>query len=163
MVSVDGSLLLREKNCEIQSGIESRAAVAVFALPGVKSCESCLDLSARKVKGKLRDASFKYVNPRMAKTCKVSMAVSETSDMSHDLFFPCCCKCTEVCAYREAWGLKLEQEPYGVCELPVEILSHNARTTGKNLGSVSSLSELDQIEETIANSEYPKCLKRARQ
>ena len=51
----------------------------------VKSCKSCLDLSARKVKGKLRDASFWYANPRMAESSKVSMAVSETSDMSHDV------------------------------------------------------------------------------
>ena len=50
-----GSVLLLERNHEIQSGIESRVAMVVFALLGVKSCKSCLNLSARKVNGKLRD------------------------------------------------------------------------------------------------------------
>ena len=45
MVSVDlhaleiGSVLLLERECGIQSGIESRVAVAVFALLGVWSCK----------------------------------------------------------------------------------------------------------------------------
>ena len=47
-----------------------------------------MDLSARKVKGKLRGVSFWYANPRMAETCEVLVAVSG-SDMSHDVFFPC--------------------------------------------------------------------------
>ena len=46
---------------------------------------------------------------------------------------------------------------------PVEIVPHTARTTGKNCNSglVSSLSELEQIEDmtiTIANSEYTRLL-----
>ena len=73
-----GSLSLPERNREFQSGIESYAAVMVFALLGVKSYKSCLDLSARKVMGKLRDVSLWYANLRMAETCTVSMAVSET-------------------------------------------------------------------------------------
>ena len=93
-----GSLSLPERNREFQSEIGSYAAVMVFALLGVKSCKSCLDLSARKVTGKLRDVSFWYANLRMAETCTVSMAVSETSHMSHDVFFPCCCKGTECSA-----------------------------------------------------------------
>ena len=70
----------------------------VFALLGVKSCKSCLDLSARKVIGKLRDVSHWYANLSMAQTCTVSIAVSETSQMSHDVFFFCCCKGTECSA-----------------------------------------------------------------
>ena len=123
---------------------------------------------AREVKGKLRDASFWYANPRMVETCEVSMAVSQTSDMSHDVLFLCCEKRTEVCVYRDGWGLALELELNGVFELPVEIVPHSARTTEKNGGSglVSSLLELEQIEDmtsTVANSEHRKCLKRARQ
>ena len=149
-VSVDrnageiGSVLLLERDCEIQNGIEPCAAVIVFALPGVKSCKFCVDLSARSVIGKLRDVSFWYVNLKMAEACKVSMAASETNNMSHDVFFPCCGEGTEACAYHEGCGTKLELESNGVFELPVEIVPHNARTTGKNGNStvVSSLSEL---------------------
>ena len=90
-----GSLSLPDRNREFQSGIGSYAAVMVFALLGVKSYKSCLDLSARKVISKLRDVSFWYANLRMAETCTVSMAVSGTSHMSHVVFFPCCCKGTE--------------------------------------------------------------------
>ena len=69
--------------------------------------------------------------------------------------------------YHDGCGLKLELEPIGVFELPVEIVPHNARTTGKNCNSglLSSLSELEQIEDmtvTIAKSEHTECLKRAR-
>ena len=93
MVNVDlsaleiGSVLLHERNREIQIGINSCAAVTVFVHFRqfvTKSCKSCMDLSARKVKGKLRGDSFCYVNPRMAETCEVLMAVSE-SDMNHDV------------------------------------------------------------------------------
>ena len=38
------------------------------------------------------------VFPEMEQTYKVSMAVSETNDMSHDVFFPCC---TEVRVFHE--------------------------------------------------------------
>ena len=61
MTSVDlntleiASLSLLERNLEFQSGIESYAAVTVFALFGVQSRTSCLNLSARKVIGKLRE------------------------------------------------------------------------------------------------------------
>ena len=79
---------------------------------------------------------------------------------------PCWYEDTEVCAGHEGCGLKLELEPNGVIELPVQIVPHNARTAGRKdeSGLVSSLSELGQIEGmmiTIANSEYVRCLKRA--
>ena len=140
-----GSELLLERNREIQSGMESRAVLAVFAFPGVRSCESCLDLSARKVNGKLRDSSFWCANPGMIQTCKVSMTVSETNNMSHDVIFPWCDE--------------------GVFELPVEIVPHDARTTGekRKIGLASSLSELGDIgcmTITIANSECVSCPKR---
>ena len=61
-----GSFSLPERNRDFQSGIESYAAVMVFALLGVKSCKSCLDLSARKVIAKLRDVSFWYANLKRA-------------------------------------------------------------------------------------------------
>ena len=96
-----GSVLLLEINRKIQIGIGSSAAVTVFSrmvadfptleTPGkANSCRfgRTVDLSARKVKGKLRDVSLWYVNPRMAEVLRVLMAVSEMSDMSHDVFFP---------------------------------------------------------------------------
>ena len=100
-----------------------------------------LDLSARKVNGKLRDVLFWCVKPGMAETCKVTMAVSETNEMSHDAFFPCCDVGAEVCMYHEGWRSKLELDPNGLFELPVEIVSHDARTTGGKgkSGLVSSL------------------------
>ena len=110
MASVDlnaleiGSVLL-ETIREIQSSeIDSCAAVTVFALLGAKSCTSCYDLSARKVDGE----SFWYVNPRMAETHRILMALSETSDMSHDVSLSCCYRCTEACAYHGDCGMKLE-------------------------------------------------------
>ena len=57
----------------------------------------------------------------MAETCEVSVAlvaVSE-SDMSHDVFFPCCDEGTQACAYHEGCGTKLELESNGVFELSV--------------------------------------------
>ena len=42
------SVLSVERNRQIQSGIDSCAAVIVFALRGAKSCKSCLDLSERQ-------------------------------------------------------------------------------------------------------------------
>ena len=83
MASVDlntleiGSVSLLERNRRFQSGIESYAAAMVFALLSVKSCKSCLDLSARKVIGKLQDVSYWYANLRRAQTCTVSIALSE--------------------------------------------------------------------------------------
>ena len=94
-------------------------------------------------------------------SCEVVVAVSE-SDMSHDVFFLCCCKDTEVFVYHEGCGTKLELESNGVFELPVEIVLGNVRTTSFN----SSLSELERIEDmtiTVAKSEHLQCLMRARQ
>ena len=78
-------------NREIQVGINSCAAATVsahFCRFVTKSCRSCVDLSARKVKAMLRGVSFWYANPRMAETCEVLVSVSE-NDMSHDVIFPC--------------------------------------------------------------------------
>ena len=80
MVNVDlntlesGAVLLPARNHEIQVGFGSFAAVIVFVHFRwfvTKSCKSCVDLSVRKVKCKLRGVSFWCVNPRMAKTCEV--------------------------------------------------------------------------------------------
>ena len=158
-----GSVLLLERNHEIRVGIDSRAAATVFAHFRwfvTKSYKSCVDLSARKVKDK------RYANPRMAETCEVVVAVSE-SDMSHDVLFLCHDEGTQACAYHEGCGTRLELESNGVFEFLVEIVLHNARTTGKNgnSGLNSSFSELEQIEGmtiTIAKPEHPKCLKCAR-
>ena len=65
-----------------------RLCPLIFVGSLTKSCRSCVDLSARKVKGKLRGVSFWNANPRMAETCEVLVAVSE-NDMSHDVIFPC--------------------------------------------------------------------------
>ena len=176
MVSVDLNapeiepVLLLARNHEIQVGIDSCAAVTVFAHFRwfvTKGCKSCVDLSARKVKGELRGVSFCYGNPRMTETCEVLVAVSQ-SDRSHDVFFPCYDEVAQACAYHEGCGTKLELESNGVFDLPVESVLHNARTTGKNgnSGLNSSLSELEQIEDmtiVIASSEHLQCLKRARQ
>ena len=106
-----GSVLLPERNREIQIEIGSCAAVIVFfrmvaddftmlrtssKTKGRRSGRT-LDLSAREATGKLRDVSFWYVNPRMAQTCKVLMAVPEQG--------------WQACAYHE-----------GVFELPVELV-----------------------------------------
>ena len=100
----------------------------------------------------------------MAETCEVLVAVSETSDTSHDVSFSCCYKGTQAGAYHEGCGTKLELESNGVFEWLVEIVLHNAGTTGKhgNSGLYSTLSELEQIKymmSTIANSGYTRCLK----
>ena len=75
------SVVVREKRRDPEL---NRIAKFLF---GVKSCKSCLYLSARKASEKLRDASFWCANPGKAFMCKVSMAVSETNDMSHNLLF----------------------------------------------------------------------------
>ena len=62
---------------------------------------------------------------RMAETCEVLVAVSE-SDMSHTVFFPCYDEGTQACAYHEGCGTKLELESNGVFELPVEIVLHKS-------------------------------------
>ena len=86
----------------------------------VESCDSCLDLSARKVNGKLRDVLFWCTDPGMAETFEIAMEVSETNDMSHDMILPCCDEGTKVCAYHEGWRSKSELEPNKVVELPVD-------------------------------------------
>ena len=47
--------------------------------------------------------SFWYANPRMAETCEVWAAVSE-SDTSHDVFFLITTKVPKACAYHEGCG-----------------------------------------------------------
>ena len=100
----------------------------------------------------------------MAETCEVVVAVSE-SDMSRDVFFVT----TKVPKRVRATGMWNETGAgVRVFELPVEIVLHTARMTGKNgnSGLNSSLSELEQIKDmtiAIANSEHLQCLKRARQ
>ena len=103
-----------------------------------------MDLSVRKVRCKFRDVSF---CARMAKTRKVLMAVSETSDISHDVSFSRSNRCTKACAYHEGCG-KMELESGGVFELLVELVLQNDRTIGRygNSSLLSSLSELEQIE-----------------
>ena len=95
MVNVDlnaleiGAVMMLARNHKIQVGIDSCAVVTVFAHFRwfvTKSCKSCMDLSARTVKGKLRGVPFWCANPRMAETCEVLVAMSE-SDMNHDAFF----------------------------------------------------------------------------
>ena len=56
-----GAVLLPVRNHEIQVGIDSSVAVIVFVhfcWFVMKGCKSCVDLSARKVKGKLRGVTF---------------------------------------------------------------------------------------------------------
>ena len=77
--------------------VESRVPVIVFALLGVKKCKSCSDLSPRKVIGKLQDVAILVCESESGRNVQVSMAVSETSDMSHDVFFPVCNEGTGVC------------------------------------------------------------------
>ena len=88
-----GAVLLLARSRKIQVGIDSCAGVTVFVhlrCFETKSCKPCMDLSARKVKGKFRGVPFWYACLKMAETCEVLaalVAVSE-SDMSHDGFFP---------------------------------------------------------------------------
>ena len=51
--------------------------------------------------------------------------------MSHDTL-PLVTTEVPKCAHNEGCGMKLELESNGVFGLPVEIVPHNARTTGKN-------------------------------
>ena len=70
------------------------------------------------MKGKLRGVSFWYSGLKMAETCDVLLAVSE-SDMSHDVFFPCYDEGTQACAHHEGCGTRLELESNVVFKLPV--------------------------------------------
>ena len=160
-----GSVLLLERNCEIQGGIESRVCFSwceeMQVLFGSESsegdrqaprcailvCESESGRNVQRVDGSVRNERHepRCVLPWMQRGYR---GVCTTKDVD--------------CS----WS-RLELEPIGVFELPVEIVPHNARTTGKNCNSglLSSLSELEQIEDmtaTIAKSEYTECLKRAR-
>ena len=136
-----GAVLLPARNHEIQVGIESWAAVTVFAHFRwfvTKRCKSCVDLSTRKVKEKLQGVSFWCANPRKAETCEVLVAVSE-NDTSHDVFFPCYDEGIQACVCHEGCGTKLELESNGVFEMPVEIDLGNVRTTSLK----SSLSDVE--------------------
>ena len=140
-----------QRRSEYAGDCDSCVAVIVFAHFRwfvTKSCKSCVDMRARKVRDKLRGVSLWYANPRMTETCEVLVAVSE-SDMSQMW-------------YHDGCGMKLELESNGIFELSAEIVLGNVRTTSLN----SSLSELEQIKDTtitIANSEHLQFLKRARQ
>ena len=57
-----------------------------------------------------------------------SLGCSGSSDMSHDVFFPCHDEGTQACVHHEGCGTKLELESNGVFELPVEIVLGNVRT-----------------------------------
>ena len=120
MVNVDlnaleiGAVLLLARSHKIQVGIDSCTAVTVFVhfrWFETKNCKFCMDLSARKVKGKLRSTETYEVLVAL-------VAVSE-SDMSHDVFFPCSDEDTQACAYHEGCGTRQELESNGVFELPV--------------------------------------------
>ena len=116
-----GAVLLLARRHKIQVGIDSCAAVTVFVHLRwfeKKSCKPCTDLSAQKVKGKFRGVPFWYAGLKMAETCEVWVAVSE-SDMNHDVVFPRCNEDTQACAYHEGCGTKLELEPNAVFELPI--------------------------------------------
>ena len=68
----------------------------------------------------------------MAETCEVLVTVSETSDMSHNVFFLRSNSGTKACTYHEECGTKQDLESNGGFELPVELVLRNARATGKN-------------------------------
>ena len=116
MVNVDlnaleiGAVLLLARSRKIQVGINSCAAVTVFVHLRwfeTKSCKPCMDLSARKVKGKFRGVPFWYAGLKMAETCEVLVvlvAVSE-SDMNHDVFFSLLRRrYPSVCVPRGMWN-----------------------------------------------------------
>ena len=149
------------------TGIDSCAAMTVFPksvadaypvldMPGKAksyrpaSGNRLLDLGARKVQGKLRDVSLRYVNPRVADTHRALMAVSEMNDMRHVVFFPRSDRGIKAHAYHESSGTKLELERVnGVFELPVELVPHS-QSASKNStsGPYSSLYALEQISRT---------------
>ena len=173
MVNVDlnaleiGAVLLLVRNHKIQVGIDSCAVVTVFVHFRwfvTKTCKSCMDLSARKVKGKLRGVPFWYANPRMAETCEVLVAVSE-SDMSHDVLFPLSRRrYPSVCVRRGMWnetGAGVKRSLRIASRECSSQCSDDWKERGKS-GLNSSLSELEQNEGVtiaIASSEQPKCLK----
>ena len=101
-----GAVLLLARSHKIQVGIDSCTVVTVFVhlrWLETKSCKPCMDLSARKVKGKFRGVPFWYAGLKMAETCEVLVvlvAVLE-SDMNHDVFFPLYDEDTQACAYHD--------------------------------------------------------------
>ena len=103
-------MLLLWRNFQLQSGI-GRVAMAAFVLLGMVSCESCLDLSARKVileyeskNGRDLQSFDGSVRDERQKPRCVLPLLSQG--------YRCVCAC----------GLKLEQESNGVFELSVEIV-----------------------------------------
>ena len=111
---VIGAVLLLARSHKIQVGIDSSTAVIVFVhfrWFETKSCKFCVDLSARKVKSKLRSTETYEV--------LVALVAVTESDTSHDVFFPCSDEDTQACAYHKGCGTRLELESNGVFELPV--------------------------------------------
>ena len=160
-----GAVLLLARNHKISgwTRFDSCAAVIVFVhfrWFAKKSCKSCMDLSARKVKGKLRGVSFWCANPRMAETCEVLVAVSE-SDMSHDVFFPCHDEGTQVPdGVERNWSWSQTESSNCQSRLFFTMLGRTGKNGNSRLNS--SLSELEQVEGmtiAIASSEHPKRLK----
>ena len=126
MTNVDLNALDVDVTLLEETGTQSSRGTAVIEFVHLrsfetKSCTSCMDLCARKVKGKFGGVSFWYAGPKMAEKCEVLVvlvAVSE-SDMSHDVFFPCYDEDTQACAFHQGCGTRLELESNGVFELPV--------------------------------------------
>ena len=91
MVNVDlnaleiGAVLFLARSHKVQVGIDVFVHFRWFE---TKSCKSCMDLSARKVKGKLRGVPFWYAGLKMAETYEVLVALAAVSesDMNHDVF-----------------------------------------------------------------------------
>ena len=161
----DWSSAVAGKGHRIRVGIDSCAAVTVFPksvaddhpmldMPGkAKSYRPASgkllpDLGARKVQVKLRDGHLRYVNPRVADTHRVLMAVN---DMGHDVFFPRSDRGIQAYAYHESRGTKLVLERViGVFELPVELVPYSQSTLKNSTsGSYSSLSALEQIKDMM--------------
>ena len=130
-----GSLSLPDRNREFQNGIESYAAVMVFALLGVKSCKSCLDLSARKVIGKLRRESENVRD--------VHSFDGSVRDEPHE---PRCV-------------LPLLLQGYRVFRT---VLGRLARTAIRFVLTFGA-EQIEDLTITIANSVYTRCVRRARQ
>ena len=157
-----GSALLLERDCEIQGGIESRAAVAVLlrvlfgseCVKGERKAPRCVILVSESENGRgVQSFDGSVRNERHEPRCVLPLLLRGYRG---------------VCVHREGWRLKFLLELNGVFEWPVEVVPHNARPNVKNdnSGLVSTLSGQEQIEDmtiTIANSQCTRCLKRARQ
>ena len=166
MASIDfnaveiGAVQVLGKDHQIRTGIDSCAAVTVFPktvaddypmlqTPGKAqsyrpaSGRLLPDLGARRVQVKLKDGSLRYVNPRLADTHRALMAVSEMSDMGHDVFFPRSDRGMKACAYHEGSGTKLEVTEF--FELPVELVPYSQGTTRNSNSGTYSSPALEQI------------------